>query len=252
MKERAKDTDMNYTVLRDRRQSKRMLPTSLLSVLFLQVLVRTIRMKTKECNKCKQVKSVTEFHKQSRAKDGLKRYCKLCAKQANEETFARKNGCKIPYKRESLNHVIPEGMKFCAKCNKSKSVDRFGLNLNTKSKLNTWCRECTNTDKRNKRRTLMENIPLVQSHKGSMASLYWSYKLTESDFQDMMNAQKGCCAICDIDFGILSRRAAVDHNHSTGKVRGLLCDSCNTLIGKLEKLPHLLQNVNKYLNKYNI
>ena len=46
------------------------------------------------------------------------------------------------------------------------------------------------------------------------------------------------------------RRLAVDHNHTTGKVRGLLCSNCNTLLGKAKDNVNILQAAIDYLNDF--
>ncbi len=61
------------------------------------------------------------------------------------------------------------------------------------------------------------------------------FGITQADFDRLMEKQKGVCAICKAlpskRWGVLS----VDHNHQTGKVRGLLCLTCNTMLGRLER-----------------
>ena len=59
--------------------------------------------------------------------------------------------------------------------------------------------------------------------------------------------QQGCCAICTRPF--VGQRPAVDHCHTTNKVRGLLCQKCNTAIGLLEDNITSLENAIKYLEK---
>lgn len=83
-------------------------------------------------------------------------------------------------------------------------------------------------------------------HLNNMASMWAKYRVTEKQFQELMNAQKGVCLICNADFGLEAKRACVDHDHYTGSVRGLLCTQCNTRIGWLEKniyrlIPYLQQ-----------
>ena len=85
-----------------------------------------------------------------------------------------------------------------------------------------------------------------RKHAKNMRALWLDYKLDESDYQEMMNTQKGVCTVCDRDFGEESKRACVDHDHYTGQIRGLLCTQCNTRLGWLEKniyrlLPYLQQ-----------
>jgi hypothetical protein len=67
---------------------------------------------------------------------------------------------------------------------------------------------------------------------GRAYQLKAKFGITPEQYQEMLKAQNGVCAIC---FQKETRRAlSVDHNHITGKVRGLLCDDCNHGIGKLK------------------
>lgn len=56
------------------------------------------------------------------------------------------------------------------------------------------------------------------------------YGITHDQYDEMVEAQGGVCALCGKTD---KRRLAVDHDHSTGRVRGLLCTSCNHLLGRL-------------------
>jgi len=85
-----------------------------------------------------------------------------------------------------------------------------------------------------------------RKHRNNMASLYSQYKVTESEFQEMMNEQQGQCQICRADFGLEAKRACLDHDHYTNIPRGLLCTQCNTRLGWIEKniyrlIPYLQQ-----------
>lgn len=74
------------------------------------------------------------------------------------------------------------------------------------------------------------------------------YGLTPEQYNGMMEKQRWVCAICQGD-NINGRRLAVDHDHATGKVRGLLCDRCNRGIGNFrDNVTFLLQAAN-YLIK---
>ncbi len=67
------------------------------------------------------------------------------------------------------------------------------------------------------------------------------YGLSRSDYAELYESQGGLCAICRQPSryrkrdGTLSGRLAVDHDHATGRIRGLLCDQCNRMIGHLDK-----------------
>lgn len=59
------------------------------------------------------------------------------------------------------------------------------------------------------------------------------YGITIGDYGALSESQNGLCAIC-LRTDRLNRRLAVDHNHATKKVRGLLCGDCNYFVGKVE------------------
>lgn len=58
------------------------------------------------------------------------------------------------------------------------------------------------------------------------------FGITEEDYNKMLTAQGGVCLLCNTTRG--RRRLAVDHNHATNKVRGLLCGACNRVLGYVE------------------
>jgi hypothetical protein len=60
------------------------------------------------------------------------------------------------------------------------------------------------------------------------------FNLTQEKLDAMEANQNGNCAICKRP-PRASRTLAIDHNHTTGKIRGLLCGTCNTRLGFLEK-----------------
>lgn len=59
----------------------------------------------------------------------------------------------------------------------------------------------------------------------------WAYKIrreygiTSQDYYSMLEDQNGLCAICEVN--ITDQKLCVDHNHKTGRIRGLLCRNCN-------------------------
>lgn len=79
------------------------------------------------------------------------------------------------------------------------------------------------------------------------------YGLTESSYAALKKVQNNRCAICGVD-ETSSRcpagRLGIDHDHSTGKVRGLLCSRCNSAIGLLYDCPEILQSAARYLEHF--
>lgn len=77
------------------------------------------------------------------------------------------------------------------------------------------------------------------------------FNLEEQELRDMMDSQKGCCPICNgslIDPSSDStKQFGIDHNHKTGKVRGLLCMHCNAMLGQAMDSPRVLLAGHNYL-----
>lgn len=84
-------------------------------------------------------------------------------------------------------------------------------------------------------------------------TLFRKYGITMEQYELMFDYQDGLCAICgQVETrrfkGSISR-FAVDHNHKTGEVRGLLCSKCNVCLGYAQDDPKLLLKMINYLKK---
>ena len=84
------------------------------------------------------------------------------------------------------------------------------------------------------------------------------YGITIADFDAMFAAQNGCCKVCDVKLDVYTRfvsespvnkatTAHIDHCHSTGRVRGLLCLRCNSAVGYLKDCPERARRLAQYL-----
>lgn len=70
------------------------------------------------------------------------------------------------------------------------------------------------------------------------------YGLTEAEYQRLLKKQKNACAIC-----LGKKPLVVDHCHETNVVRGLLCSTCNSAIGKLKDDPEVIERAAKYVRR---
>lgn len=136
-------------------------------------------------------------------------------------------------------------MKKCSKCNELKDESKFVKRSNRKSGIQSYCKSCHNIKSRREYRPeYMRNYDLMSK-----------YGITLEEADKIMLNQNSCCAICNIHISEVSKghkkQFCVDHNHDTGKVRGLLCDSCNRGIGLLKDSVEVLNSAIEYLNKNN-
>lgn len=83
------------------------------------------------------------------------------------------------------------------------------------------------------------------------AHRWWGYRCSPEVYEQLLSAQAGVCAICKMPetakWKTRVRQLAVDHDHSTGQIRGLLCAACNAGIGNLRNDPTLLKAAAAYL-----
>ena len=69
-----------------------------------------------------------------------------------------------------------------------------------------------------------------------------------SDLEEVVTLQGNACAICTAPFKS-TRSFHIDHNHSAGPIRGLLCFSCNSAVGMMRDRPELLRAAAKYIDR---
>lgn len=75
------------------------------------------------------------------------------------------------------------------------------------------------------------------------------YGLAHGDFMSMLEEQNYLCAACDTPL-FDDKNTHVDHNHSTGKIRGLLCQACNLALGMVKENVETLLKLGVYLEKH--
>ena len=82
--------------------------------------------------------------------------------------------------------------------------------------------------------------------KRKAAQIKYLYGISFEDYTAMTSEQNNCCGLC----GCPSNRLVVDHCHKTGRVRKLLCFSCNNLIGLAKDDPDLLRRAATYVESF--
>ena len=125
-------------------------------------------------------------------------------------------------------------MKKCSKCKMKKPYSLFKKRGGKESGYRSHCTVCLN-DKAS-----------LDMHRRALKN---KYGITEEDYDNFYVEQNGCCAICNKHQSKINRRLSVDHNHKTGKVRGLLCDNCNCGIGNLKDKVSNLESAIIYLTE---
>ncbi len=130
----------------------------------------------------------------------------------------------------------------CPHCKQDLPVDRFHKNPKgtTKDGLQSYCKDC-NKACRHKYKATTRNWHLQST-----------YGISLEQYNELLDAQGGGCAICGLAETNMTRSTtanplSVDHCHESGAVRGLLCNLCNTALGKFKDDTALLEAAVDYL-----
>ena len=132
-------------------------------------------------------------------------------------------------------------MKRCPKCDTVKSAGDFYRKA--AGGLSAYCKECTKEGVAQWQKEHPEQFRLNQRR----SVLKRRYGLTEDDITRMLSEQKGRCPICRTP--ITADNLNVDHDHSDGRVRGLLCDRCNRTIGLLKDDAAVVRSAIRYVSR---
>lgn len=144
-------------------------------------------------------------------------------------------------------------MKICTTCEIEKTLDNFRKNKINKDGLNYFCFECERNYKKLYYQKNKEKVKEYKKRKKVHIKNYQKgyrlrkYELTIEKYNEMLLGQNNCCKICLTPKFNNGKRLAVDHCHKTGKIRGLLCESCNRAIGLLKDDVVVLENAIKYI-----
>jgi hypothetical protein len=132
-------------------------------------------------------------------------------------------------------------MKTCSHCQAEKPLTDFYKSNDNRDGRCYVCKPCAHA----RNRKWIKDNPDKASAYYKSRRLRRQYGLTVEEYDAMLVAQAGKCAICDGPGG--ARGLVVDHCHATGKVRGLLCGPCNKGIGLLKESPTNFMRATEYV-----
>jgi hypothetical protein len=116
--------------------------------------------------------------------------------------------------------------KQCGDCGEKKALRAFYRSQRGKHGRQSYCKLCLRIRDRAKR----------AANPDAWRERSWRHKgidMTAARYAELLKEQQGECAICGVSQAEVNRRFAVDHDHTTGKIRGLLCGNCNKGLGLL-------------------
>jgi hypothetical protein len=164
-----------------------------------------------KCIECKK-----EFiRSNSDIKRGRTKYCSM-------DCYMTGRVKKSKYRIDMISRT---GKKQCQFCKKTKSTSSFFKNSTSKDGYGSYCKQCKiDMNRENYAKNRHKHIDQRKN-----SHLIKTYGITLQEYKRLLSKQEGVCAICKCRDK--HTKLVVDHDHKTGEIRGLLCNSCNRAIG---------------------
>ncbi len=172
---------------------------------------------TRRCSRCKQKLQRTAFASNKSMPDGLQAYCRECA----AEYYRQRQEAKGKKVREKV--PAPPGHKRCPQCEEVKPHSEWERNKSSSDGWASYCRAC-------------------RAERNRVSYFKRRYGLTPAELDALVAEQQGVCCIC-----LAAPAAHVDHCHEKGRVRGVLCFSCNAALGQFKDRPDVIRRAATYV-----
>ncbi len=188
----------------------------------------------KRCSKCHERKPLSAFLKRSNRKVGVSSRCKQCLNEVRRKPASPPNP--------------PIEQKECSRCHQIKPLSDFAKRKGRKIGAVSRCKQChRETDP--KRNTYVKGrYPEKSLEYRRNKTLLRYYGISLADYDVMLASQGGTCKVCHGP-SLGKGRYHVDHDHVTGKIRGLLCHKCNVALGMVHDNVEHLKALIAYLEK---
>jgi len=167
-------------------------------------------MKFKICTRCKKTRVLSKFTKQKECKDGVRSICKHCDKEWRANYYLNN--------KEKIKKSVSQWQK--------------------ENRVLVYARK----------KSYYKKHPIKRKQYQRLCNLKYKFGMTVNDYNKILKNQNYTCAICHKKES-KQKHLSVDHNHKTGKVRGLLCSNCNNTLGLLYEDIKILKSMITYLRK---
>ncbi|MFD5229584.1 endonuclease VII domain-containing protein [Streptomyces qaidamensis] len=175
----------------------------------------------KQCRQCRRDLPLAAFARDKNRRDGLQVHCRECVAKYSAAHYRRRREAVGKPVRERVD--VPAGYKLCRTCGEIKPHSEWHRNATASDGLSTRCKACR----------------AVQGRQGHLKR---QYGITEAERDGLIASQGGVCCIC-----LSAVPEHVDHCHKTGRVRGVLCFSCNAALGQFKDRPDAIRRAAAYV-----
>lgn len=199
-------------------------------------------MPEKTCTACDETLDASRFYRDKMSKTGLKTRCKPC------ENAGRAASARVAREREDA-----AGVRTCKTCEVTKPFSEYFQTAHRdpsgipryRQKCKSCHQEYTNAWRRDHAAELLERRQASAERRYRKMKLI-KYGITEAELSQMEAESAGTCRICLRQVAKL----VIDHCHTSGRPRALLCATCNQGLGLFRDDPEALTRASQYLADY--
>lgn len=205
----------------------------------------------KECRRCKLTKDIEGFSIDTRMSDGRLNTCRVCRTQ---EIKDKKENLKIT----GATKVITE--KRCKKCTRIKPIEEFYKSIGCLDGHKGKCKVCCDKEVSEHRKAnrpeynaYMRGFNALKTpYERYLTEILRRYGCTKEMYERMLIDQDYKCALCQTPHNDKKHkgRLFVDHCHDSKQIRGLLCHSCNCMLGYSKDNVRVLLASVPYINRH--
>ncbi|MEH0442944.1 MULTISPECIES: endonuclease VII domain-containing protein [unclassified Streptomyces] len=170
-----------------------------------------------KCSACQRSRPVGAFASNGSRPDGLQANCRECA----AEHYRRRR--EAQGKTVRVRVPVPRGHKRCPQCEQVKPHAEWERDKSSSDGWSSYCRSC-------------------RAERNRVSYFQRKYGLSPAELDAMVAEQQGICCIC-----LAAPAEHVDHCHNTGRVRGVLCFSCNAALGQFKDRPDAIRRAAAYV-----
>jgi hypothetical protein len=178
-----------------------------------------------KCQRCNQVQKLSCFNVHSQSRLGIETTCKSCKEYLKEKRI-KDSG--------SLRKCRTCGIE----ARNTEELELFVKTTNGKFGRYNLCKKCH------------VSSDTMKAHNNSLEKRVKKFGISVEQYNEFVEKQNNCCAICGTHKDNFTGRGSnfhIDHCHTSGKVRGLLCNNCNTGLGQFKDNAESLQSAIQYL-----
>lgn len=206
---------------------------------------------TKVCKICKETKAVELFNIDPRMKGGYSNDCKVCKVEYNRK--------RREMRRAGILPVMVRENKACSKCSVVKPIDKFYREAGNADGRGVVCKDCKRehvyewrAENREKYNAKAREWGAKNQDKRHAYEIKRRYGCELPQYNSMLETQGNACAICKTAHNPNEPkgRLSVDHCHTSGQIRALLCGSCNSMLGYAKDNVEILVSAAVYIKQH--